>query len=115
VATVARAEAEDATDDDRAAVDELPAPCLAGECMRPQTEGGLGVVLLAPLNLLAVQLYHICQRLGPELAWRLVDVSWHPDRGLLAQQLCLLVEAWGAAWVGTGMVPGEAGRAVADG
>jgi hypothetical protein len=65
------------------------------------------VVPLHPLNSLAVEIYLVCTRFGPALAERLAPWAQHPDRGLLAQQLAILVDAFGATWVGMGLSPAE--------
>lgn len=73
---------------------ELPEACQRGRCTEPEPEG-LGVVRLDPINALVVGFDTSCRALTPVLALVCDDLSWHPDKALLAAQLRLLTDAFG--------------------
>lgn len=76
--------------------EELHPACRTGQCGAPPPLG-LGVVRLDPRNAVAVRAWRLCATLGPALAMTLLPAGL--DRALLADQLDVLVEAWGAPWL----------------
>lgn len=80
-------------------IEALHPACRRGGCTDPEEEGGLGVVVLHPVNELAMGFYQRCCELTPPLALALDDLAWHPDKALLARQIAVVVRMNGAPWL----------------